>query len=38
MPLQHDQTAKLRYFHGVNKGSTEAIAYIDEEKILALWS
>jgi hypothetical protein len=30
------RTAKLRYFHGVNKGSSEAVAYIDEEKIIAL--
>jgi hypothetical protein len=32
----NDRTAKLRYFHGVNKGSSEAVAYIDEEKIIAL--
>ena len=32
----NDQTAKLRYFHGVNQGSSEAVAYIDEEKIIAL--
>jgi len=30
------RTAKLRYFHGVNQGSSEAVAYIDEEKIVAL--
>jgi hypothetical protein len=30
------RTAKLRYFHGVNQGSAEAVAYIDEEKIIAL--
>src|SRR4030081_323408 len=29
-------TAKLRYFHGINQGSSEAVAYIDEEKIIAL--
>lgn len=29
------RTARLRYFHGVNQGSTEAVAYIDEEKIIA---
>jgi hypothetical protein len=28
--------AKVRYFHGVNQGSSEAVAYIDEEKIIAL--
>jgi hypothetical protein len=32
----NDRTAKLRYFHGVNKDSSEAVAYIDEEKIIAL--
>jgi len=26
----------VRYFHGVNQGSSEAVAYIDEEKIIAL--
>jgi len=30
------RTAKLRYFRGVNQGSSEAVAYIDEEKIIAL--
>lgn len=30
------RTAKVRYFHGVNQGSSEAVAYIDEEKIIAL--
>lgn len=35
-PLKNKRVAKLRYFHGVNKGSSEAIAYIDEEKIVAL--
>src|ERR1700732_3316241 len=30
------RTAKVRYFHGVNRGSAEAVAYIDEEKIIAL--
>ena len=30
------RNAKLRYFHGVNQGSAEAVAYIDEEKIIAL--
>jgi hypothetical protein len=32
----NDRTAKLHYFHGVNQGSSEAVAYIDEEKIIAL--
>jgi hypothetical protein len=35
MPF-HDRTAKVRYFHGVNHGSSEAVAYIDEERIIAL--
>ena len=30
------ETAKLRYFRGVNQGSSEAVAYIDEEEIIAL--
>jgi len=32
----NDRTAKVRYFHGVNQGSSEAVAYIDEEKVIAL--
>ena len=36
IPMRNNRAAKLRYFHGVNKGSSEAIAYIDEEKIVAL--
>jgi hypothetical protein len=36
IPLQHGRTAKLRYFHGLEKRSSEAVAYIDEEKIIAL--
>jgi hypothetical protein len=35
MPF-NGRTAKVRYFHGVNDGSSEAVAYIDEEKIVAL--
>jgi hypothetical protein len=35
MPFK-GRTAKVRYFHGVNQGSSEAVAYIDEEKIIAL--
>jgi hypothetical protein len=34
--LPHGRTAKLRYFHGVNQRSSEAVAYIDEENIVAL--
>ncbi len=36
LPMKSKRVAKLRYFHGVNKGSSEAIAYIDEEKTIAL--
>jgi hypothetical protein len=36
IPLKHDRTAKLRYFYDVNEGSSEAVAYIEEEKIIAL--
>jgi len=36
LSLKNKRVAKLRYFHGVNKGSSEAIAYIDEEKVIAL--
>jgi hypothetical protein len=32
----NSRIAKVRYFHGVNQGSSEAVAYIDEEKIIAL--
>ncbi len=35
MPFK-GRTAKVRYFHGINQGSSEAVAYIDEEKIIAL--
>ncbi len=35
MPFRN-RTAKVRYFHGVNQGSSEAVAYIDEDKIIAL--
>jgi hypothetical protein len=34
--LQHNRVAKVRMFDGVNRGSSEAVAYIDEEKIIAL--
>jgi hypothetical protein len=33
MPFK-DRTAKVRYFRGVNQGSSEAVAYIDEAKPL----
>ena len=35
--LQHNRVAKVRVFDGVNRGSCEAVAYIDEEKIIALF-
>lgn len=34
--LKNNRVAKVRFFYGVNKGSSEAIAYIDEEKVIAL--
>lgn len=36
IPLKNHRTAKLRYFYHVNEGSSEAVAYIDEPKIVAL--
>lgn len=36
IPLRNHAVAKTRLFHGVNKGSSEAIAYIDEDKVIAL--
>jgi mannitol/fructose-specific phosphotransferase system IIA component len=30
------KTAVVRFFHGINKGSSEAVAYIDEPKIIAV--
>jgi len=37
VPLQNKRVAKVRIFHGVNRGSSEAVAYVDEEKIIALF-
>ncbi len=36
IPLKNKRTANLRYFHNVNGGSSEAVAYVEEEKIIAL--
>jgi hypothetical protein len=36
LPLNRSRTAKLRYFYGVNKNSAEAVAYVDEDKIIAV--
>lgn len=36
LTMKNKLTAKVRYFHGVNKGSSEATAYIDEDKIVAM--
>ncbi len=36
LPLKNGRSAKIRYFYNVNKGSSEAVVYIDEEKIIAL--
>jgi len=35
IPLKDNRLAKLRLFYNVNQGSSEAVAYIDEEKIIA---
>jgi hypothetical protein len=34
--LKNHRTAKVRYFYNVNQNSSEAVAYIDEEKMIAL--
>ena len=34
--LRDKRIAKLRFLHGVNHGSSEAVAYIEEEKIIAV--
>jgi hypothetical protein len=34
--LKSGRVARVRLFYGVNRGSSEAVAYIDEEKIIAL--
>jgi hypothetical protein len=36
IPLKNGRAAKLRYFYNVNRGSSEAVAYINEQKIVAL--
>lgn len=36
MPLKHNQMAKIRKFYNVNHGAAEAVAYIDEQKIIAV--
>lgn len=35
--LQNKRIAKVRVFHGVNQNSSEAVAYVDEEKFIALF-
>jgi hypothetical protein len=35
IPLKNNRIAKLRLFHNVNQGCSEAVAYIDEDKIIA---
>lgn len=37
VPLERKRVAKVRVFRGVNRGSSEAVAYVDEEKIIALF-
>jgi hypothetical protein len=34
--LKLKRVAKIRMFHDVNHGSSEAVAYIDEERIIAM--
>jgi hypothetical protein len=34
--LKNHRTAKVRYFYNVNHGSSEAVAYVEEEKIIAV--
>jgi hypothetical protein len=36
IPLKNHRIAKVRYFYNVNQSSSEAVAYVDEEKIIAL--
>ena len=36
VPLEHNRVARVRLFYNVNQGSAEAVAYIDEEKVIAL--
>jgi hypothetical protein len=36
IPLKENRIAKLRLFYNVNHGSSEAVAYVDEEKIIAV--
>lgn len=36
VPLKNKRVAKVRLFYNVNQGSFEAVAYVDEEKIIAL--
>lgn len=36
IPLKNKRIAKIRMFHNVNHGASEAVAYIDEEKIIAI--
>jgi hypothetical protein len=36
IPLKENRIAKLRLYYNVNHGSAEAVAYIDEDKIIAL--
>jgi len=37
IPLEQNRIAKVRLFHGVNRGSSEAVAYVDEEKTISLF-
>lgn len=37
VPMKHGRAATVRFFYNVNQGSSEAVAYIDEEKIIAMF-
>jgi len=36
VPLQGKRVAKVRLYHNVNRASSEGVAYVDEEKFIAL--
>jgi len=35
--MKHGRIATVHFFYNVNKGSSEAVAYVDEEKIIAMF-
>jgi hypothetical protein len=36
LPAGDSQTAKVRFFYGINQGSYELVAYVDEPQVVAL--